>query len=107
MNAGSHTPGPWSLFPCESGWHVNQADGEPGFIVTMPKFYHRAAECEANALLVATAPELLAELKYMVHWHDQLAANDIGRAKALIAKATGTDAACLGDPAAMKGGEHG
>jgi len=33
--------------------------------------------------------ELLGALKHIVHWHDQLSANDIAKAKTAIAKATG------------------
>ena len=33
--------------------------------------------------------ELLNALKHIVHWHDQLSANDIAKAKAAIAKALG------------------
>ena len=33
--------------------------------------------------------ELLNALKHIVHWHDQLSANDIAKAKAAIAKVTG------------------
>lgn len=33
--------------------------------------------------------ELLDALKHIVRWHDQLSANDIAKAKAAIAKATG------------------
>ena len=35
--------------------------------------------------------ELLDALKHIVRWHDQLSANDIAKAKAAIAKATGEE----------------
>lgn len=64
----AHTPGPWVATPFttyannadgkESGWHINQAGG-PGFVMTAPCYSHRAKECEANARLIAAAPDLL------------------------------------------------
>jgi hypothetical protein len=58
----AHTPGPWSLFPTEVGWIVNQKGG-PGYVGTLSKVSHRAAQCEANARLIASAPELLEALQ--------------------------------------------
>jgi hypothetical protein len=61
VDAPLHTPGPWCLFPFEDGWHVNQQGGS-GFVETIRRIGHRAAECEANARLIAAAPDLLAAL---------------------------------------------
>lgn len=60
-NQPLHTPGPWALFPMHSGqgWYINQSGG-PGYIGRMDAVAHRAAQCEANARLVAAAPSLLA-----------------------------------------------
>lgn len=54
------TPGPWALFPMHGGcgWYINQ-QGNPGYIGRMDNVAHRAAECEANARLIAAAPSLL------------------------------------------------
>jgi len=63
MNA-QHTSGPWKLYRPhrESFWHVNQ-DGGPGYICDAPMYEHRAAECEANARLIAAAPDMLLALR--------------------------------------------
>jgi hypothetical protein len=53
-----HTPGPWSLFRIDGGWHVNQSGG-PVFIGTLPRYPLREQECDANARLIAAAPDLL------------------------------------------------
>jgi len=57
----THTPGPWCLFDYGEGWHINQAGG-PGFIGSLPRYKHREKECEANANLIAAAPDLLEAL---------------------------------------------
>ena len=44
---------------------------------------------EKNHALRQDKTELLNALKHIVHWHDQLSVNDIAKAKAAIAKATG------------------
>jgi hypothetical protein len=46
----------------------------------------------ADARLIAAAPELLAELQHFVFFYDQLKPEDLARAKAVIAKATGEGA---------------
>jgi hypothetical protein len=53
---------------------------------------NRNANAVADTHLIAAAPELLAELQHFVFFHDQLKPEDIARAKALIAKATGEGA---------------
>jgi hypothetical protein len=100
--ATKHTPGPWSLFPMETGWYVNQQGG-PGYVGTMHTASHRAAECEANARLIAAAPELLEALEiarnglrwYQETYHDAVNGCDdeaMAQIDAAIAKAVGSAA---------------
>jgi hypothetical protein len=87
-----HTPGPWCLFKFDDGWHVNQQNG-PGFVETVYRIEHRAAECEANAKLIAAAPDLLAALNAMLtHMgmdEDEWNKPTFDQARAAIAKAQG------------------
>ena len=41
---------------------------------------------DANARLIAAAPDLLKALKHLVRWHDQLSRTDIAMAESVIAK---------------------
>jgi hypothetical protein len=91
-----HTEGPWCLFRPhrESYWHVNQQGG-PGYIGDVLMVSHRAAECEANARLIAAAPDLLALAEWLLEsYHSDAGmpeAKEIAReARAAIAKATGS-----------------
>ena len=76
----SHTPGPWEITVLPSGaYHLtNGASAAP-------------SEKTANARLIAAAPELLATLKHLVHWHDQLGQDDLHRAQTTIAHAEGKE----------------
>lgn len=67
MSEAKFTPGPWCLFPIETGWIVNQV-GAPGYVCTLPSVSHRAAECAANARLIAAAPDLLEACKQAEAW---------------------------------------
>ena len=100
----THTPGPWRVCQMEvtnrgKMWGINGDEGTSGLSGDA-----RLAEVfsiEANAKLVAAAPELLAALKECVPWlesmplatGDQLlrdkAARDLYNAQAAIAKAEG------------------
>lgn len=77
--AQQHTPGPWRLtgvgkrpaweFVEALGNSADASDPDPVFIATVsqppPRYTRRAMtmkECEANAVLIAAAPELLAAL---------------------------------------------
>ena len=88
----AHTPGPWI---------VEHPYGEPGVFVSGPRTeliakLYLVAEAEANAALIAAAPELLAALEKMVARWDALSVEDLGpgcraiadKARAAIAKAT-------------------
>ena len=97
-----HTPGPWSYignhFKHDDSAIISSADGKP--VATALDFnrYDRDAEKEANAHLIAAAPNLLAALKqiYDTHsyWRDDKTsyACDLDLVAAIgkaIAKATG------------------
>jgi hypothetical protein len=83
----THTPGPWTVF----NGHVHAGGFE--YLPT-----HRSGapetEWEANARLIAAAPELLAALKGMVReiskYHDTFDANLFVAAERAIAKAEGS-----------------
>jgi hypothetical protein len=55
----AHTPGPWALDPCASGWTLI-ANGQD---ITSEPF----DACDADARLIAAAPELLAALQAILH----------------------------------------
>jgi hypothetical protein len=103
-----HTPGPWvvndfcteggadtavwtshdphtakSICECHFETHANMMRGETGC---------HQLEAEANAKLIAAAPELLSELRDLVAFHDhgddEALVHTLARARAAIAKAT-------------------
>jgi len=119
MSAPKHTPGPWIAHPWRHGsndprWRVIQlgsSGGSPGLAVIHPRWNAPADTAEANARLIAAAPELLAALIAMVKTHVNYAIDEreydeerpnqwlddqceeVGKAAvAAIAKATGSEA---------------
>jgi hypothetical protein len=98
MSESKHTPGPWDPFtqPSFSGWWAVRdnnwneiGSGDGGFT-------------EADARLIAAAPELLEALILMVRTHDEPAESMLQemreqkwleQARAAIAKATGSSEA--------------
>lgn len=98
-----HTPGPWTTkrakmpVDCEFDWCVTcNIGGEPHVII---EAFGRVSEtirpdAEANARLVAAAPDLLAALEWYVE-HDDAGPDDdyylagLEQAKAALAKARG------------------
>lgn len=88
-----HTPGRWEIGPHQriisGGWSIRIADGSAIAYVLGEK----NPELQANARLIAAAPELLEALKQIVDAADgggwnQLDASFL-KARAAIAKATG------------------
>ena len=69
----SHSPGPWKIW--SDAWDiqvrgqadVRTADGRLVAAVSSRNDTNDR-ECEANARLIAAAPELLEMLRHMVHW---------------------------------------
>lgn len=95
--SAQHTPGPWWLQADGAGWYV-ECTPERGHSVA----YVRAeageddpdtpdAEKEANARLIAAAPELLEALRGVLRVADR-ATVEFDAARAAIAKATGSAA---------------
>ena len=80
-----HTPGPWEYLG--HSW-VQTADDKKTPIANFNFF----AATEANARLIAAAPELLEALQDMVSDHASLSAATLAFARAAIAKATGEPA---------------
>lgn len=64
----AHTPGPWEISPPWSGFSkITGANGELIFGLAAGSAEEKRSdeECEANALLIAAAPDLL---KFLVAW---------------------------------------
>ena len=93
----SHTPGPWSV-------DVRQIVAGNGFVVASVKGPHPTAKgkewhednrfCEANAALIAAAPELLLALEAVIRWMESPAEGpfsdyQLQQARAALAKARG------------------
>ncbi len=94
MNTAQHTPGPWMVEPDEDGlFLVVDESREMDYIYIDQQQDNR----EANARLIAAAPEMLAALEVVVEsWTSQfernghLAPDWCKQARAAIAKATGS-----------------
>ena len=88
-----HTPGPWNVSPSAKASTLTRVFDETGKLVASangPGLFE-GGEAEANARLIAAAPELLEALHVMMKTFEGLEAihNDAYRqAKAAIAKAT-------------------
>ena len=86
-----HTPGPWKV----TGLYVREQDG--GLVASINDLWHDQktpkAEKNANARLMAAAPDLLAALEewvgYVPNSTDEVEQHRIDRARAAIARATG------------------
>lgn len=91
-----HTPGPWEVGPVDDTvvTHVG-ADGVRLVVAEIDGDYNQPETwpiMEANARLIAAAPELLEALDRIQNWprvFDGLRAEDVAFARAAIAKATG------------------
>ena len=82
MTQATHTPGPWRVEDGQTIWSGEELVGAAGRI-GMPM--------EANARLIAAAPEMLAALEWAVETADteQYDADWYAAARAAIAKAKG------------------
>ena len=94
-----HTPGPWigagpsfgdplPRYTTEIVTEREDEDGAATSICELP-FHHHDDENEANARLIAAAPDLLEALQDMVSDHASLSDATLAFARAAIAKATG------------------
>ena len=91
----AHTPGPWRVaFSDGSGESYITTASNQVIVCGAENCMGRpgGVRSPADARLIATAPELLAELQHVVFFYDQLKPEDLARAKAVIAKATGEGA---------------
>lgn len=93
----SHTPGPWKIdryFPSRRPFGISQDLGnKPGKAVTTSGGFARKStdEAEANARLIAAAPDMLEALEYIceAEWDGINEPPWAERARAAIAKAKG------------------
>jgi hypothetical protein len=84
-----HTPGPWTYD--RSGYSLYVNSGRE-LVTALSMDGKRMETSEANARLIAAAPELLEALKSVIAWldaPDESAFSDSELARAAIAKATG------------------
>lgn len=88
-----HTPGPWRLKRNHSGEEFGAVLGRDGDLVATTGYQVRVGsnEDDANARLIAAAPELFETLGAIVHWHDEADSIDESwwqAARDVIAKVT-------------------
>lgn len=91
-----HTPGPWRY---EDSTETIRSIPGNHWIASMDSF-DGAVDDDANAALIASAPDLLTALRVLVdhaqetypHFESERGQRDIAAAIAAIAKATGTEA---------------
>jgi hypothetical protein len=82
-----HTPGPWKFGSISNGdFYKRNIAGADGYHVALTSS-RDDAEVDANARLIAAAPELLEALQAIID--TGLSTSKIGAAKIAIAKATG------------------
>lgn len=91
----THTPGPWNVGPMEGSqglriWQTdndNNIKGIIGFAIQRKPSRELDAETEANALLMAAAPELLENLRQLCELLESIG-HDCTPSRQAIAKAT-------------------
>jgi hypothetical protein len=95
MAETTHTPGPW--FVAKNGYHAVRDDEArdvvtaDGITIAEVREFGGVAEREANADLIATAPELYEQLEYWLEYVsiDPKFAGWVGKTRAVLAKARG------------------
>ena len=91
MNTHTHTPSPW--YPVTLGAspdHSWAIDSELHEVARLSEWTDNQAEAEANARLIAAAPEMLEALQSLTH--PMASDQDLQNALAVIAKVKGGDA---------------
>ncbi len=99
---GKHTPGPWKYCPDARGYgkraqRIIWGAKGPGYGAIAEVSYFPSEEIEANARLIAAAPEMLAALESLEAWSQECIPDDweddgyefIRQAKQAISKAKG------------------
>jgi len=95
-----HTAGPWTLEPDYKGYlkgTIDVSSKDHGGLATVvwvmsndASIGEKSPECEANARLIAAAPELLEALQQLLVWDDGNLPGDLmDAARAAITKAKG------------------
>lgn len=99
MNETKHTPGPWESWPHNRARHpvhsygISAEGGLPCDVADVIDFDGSPGESEANARLIAAAPDLLAACQVFLNApHDSARRAAKATMSAAIAKATGTEA---------------
>lgn len=92
-----HTPGPWKV-GFKHDVNCNGFDGsdtDTAYFIAKKDGYQDKSEAEANACLIAAAPELLAQLKYvrevLVNWLPGRSSEVVSECNIIIAKAEGNE----------------
>ena len=90
MSESKHTPGKWEVFHLSDGG-INNLVGIPDRALAMAVVSESVGEAEANARLIAAAPEMLALLKEWEKAFDDAidTTGIVRRTGELIAKAEG------------------
>ena len=85
------TPGPWAIFRATQGPNILVVSVEDAKGRRIAHLWRDGAEREANACLIAAAPELLEALEWALSYAETLATDEDGldKACAAIAKARG------------------
>lgn len=88
---GKWTPGPWHANPCYEGWWIhNGQSGSDEFAICVT--FSGNPNSEADARLIAAAPELVEALKLWARWNDMTEAElaiALEATTAALAKANG------------------
>ena len=92
MNA-KHTPGPWVVIPMPDG-SIDICKSNAGYHIAQMLYTGYPADVQANARLIASAPDLLAALEAIVKMISPYSGQgrmdtEISAARAAIAKAKG------------------
>lgn len=94
MSESKHTPGPWRISRT-SGMEIfinhddDQPNRVPGYFAEVRRFTSDNEQVEANAQLIAAAPDLLEALIELADWYKEYTGLPPIAANAAIAKATG------------------